>query len=45
MKLHSSMTLFAETASDSNVFAEVLKRYFNGEADAVTLRLLGAPGP
>ena len=42
MKLRSSMTLFATAAPDQPVFAEVLARYFDGEPDAATLRLLGA---
>jgi uncharacterized protein (DUF1810 family) len=41
IKLRSSMTLFARAVDDSGtVFEEVLGRYFDGEADAATVRLL-----
>jgi uncharacterized protein (DUF1810 family) len=40
MKLRSSMTLFQAAAPDERVFGEVLERYFGGEADAATERLL-----
>jgi len=41
MKLRSSMTLFGEAAAEP-VFAEVvLAKYYDGEPDAETLRLLG----
>lgn len=41
IKLRSSMTLFVRAADDSGtVFEEVLGRYFDGEADAATARLL-----
>jgi len=39
MKLKSSMTLFSELKS-SKQFDEILSKYFNGEKDAATLRLL-----
>jgi uncharacterized protein (DUF1810 family) len=39
MKLHSSMTLFAEV-TDEPLFAEALERYFGGRRDARTLQLL-----
>ena len=44
LKLRSSMTLFAQVAPPGSVFERVLARYFEGEPDPVTLRLLGA-GP
>jgi uncharacterized protein (DUF1810 family) len=40
IKLRSSMTLFHAVAPDDPVFGEVLARYFGGEADAATERLL-----
>lgn len=46
-KLRSSATLFALAAADPEqrqVFAAVLDRYYGGEHDAATLRLLRQPG-
>jgi uncharacterized protein (DUF1810 family) len=40
LKLRSSATLFAQVAPPGSVFAQVLERYFAGEPDAKTLRLL-----
>jgi uncharacterized protein (DUF1810 family) len=40
MKLRSSMTLFARVSGD-DVFEQVLGKYFNGQHDSETLRLLG----
>lgn len=40
MKLHSSMTLFRETANNPEPFRTAIERYFGGEADARTLELL-----
>lgn len=40
MKLKSSMTLFAEVAPDLPVFEQVLQKFFAGEKDAKTLKLL-----
>lgn len=40
LKLHSSMTLFRETANDPEPFRTAIERYFGGEADARTLELL-----
>jgi uncharacterized protein (DUF1810 family) len=40
LKLRSSMTLFARADPDTPVFAQVLDQYFDGEADAATIRLL-----
>jgi uncharacterized protein (DUF1810 family) len=42
LKFRSSLTLFAEAASDESLFREALVKYFAGEADPSTLRLLGA---
>jgi uncharacterized protein (DUF1810 family) len=41
LKLRSSMTLFAQAAGPGSVFDEVLERYYAGEPDPLTLRLLG----
>ena len=41
MKLKSSMTLFAMAAPDDPVFQQVLDKYYGGEQDALTLRILG----
>ncbi|WP_426122979.1 DUF1810 domain-containing protein [Pararhizobium sp. PWRC1-1] len=40
LKLHSSMTLFRETANDPGPFRTAIERYFGGKADARTLELL-----
>lgn len=44
LKFRSSMTLFARAAEDAGVaptdFNDALKKYFNGEADPLTLALL-----
>lgn len=40
VKLRSSMTLFARADPQAEVFQQVLDRYFDGEADAATERLL-----
>jgi uncharacterized protein (DUF1810 family) len=44
MKLRSSMTLFHRADPDDPLFSEVLDRYFGGEPDAATDRLLDAYG-
>ncbi len=41
LKLHSSMTLFAEVAEPGSCFEVVLQQYFEGAKDARTLELLG----
>ena len=41
MKLKSSMTLFAVAAPDDPVFQQVLDKYYGGEQDVLTLRILG----
>ena len=43
LKLRSSMTLFARVPGASPVFQQVLDKFFGGQPDAQTLRLLG-PG-
>jgi uncharacterized protein (DUF1810 family) len=40
LKLRSSMTLFARAALDEATFRQVLGKFFSGEEDAATLRLL-----
>jgi uncharacterized protein (DUF1810 family) len=40
IKLRSSMTLFAHVDGAAPVFAEVLERFYGGERDAATERLL-----
>jgi uncharacterized protein (DUF1810 family) len=41
MKLKSSMTLFASVAKDPrSVFVRVLEKYFQGEQDSATLRII-----
>ena len=38
MKFRSSMTLFAQAASDNPAFIQALEKYFDGEPDAETLK-------
>jgi uncharacterized protein (DUF1810 family) len=50
MKFHSSLTLFAEAASDNRVFVDALDKYFDGRPDPSTLEKLqrsrqGSGGP
>ena len=40
LKLRSSMTLFAEIEGYNSVFGKVLNKYYNGESDENTIRLL-----
>jgi uncharacterized protein (DUF1810 family) len=40
LKFRSSLTLFAEAASDDAHFRQALDRYYGGQADPATLRLL-----
>jgi len=40
MKFRSSMTLFAQAASDNAVFNDCLRKYFGGEPDPLTLARL-----
>ena len=41
MKLRSCATLFAAASAPGSVFHRLLDRYFEGEKDAETIRLLG----
>ena len=41
LKLRSSMTLFLRAAPKQTVFSAVLDRFFDGEPDPGTLRILG----
>lgn len=41
LKLRSSATLFAAVSPEGSVFHRLLERYFEGEPDPKTLRLLG----
>ncbi|CAM3185754.1 calpastatin [Pseudomonas floridensis] len=41
LKLHSSMTLFTLAAPDRPIFQEVLDTFFDGERDAMTVKLAG----
>ncbi len=43
IKLKSSVTLFAHVSPAGSVFERVLDKYFRGERDGKTLRLLGLP--
>jgi uncharacterized protein (DUF1810 family) len=45
LKVRSSMTLFAAADPDQPVFAEVLRRYYDGVGDPLTLGMLGAARP
>lgn len=42
VKLQSSMTLFAQVSEADDIFAGVLAKYFEGQPDSQTLRLLAA---
>lgn len=41
LKLRSCMTLFAAAAPEHEVFKKVLDKFFGGEADGMTLDILG----
>lgn len=43
VKLRSSMTLFSKVESGDPVFDAVLKKFFHGQQDGQTLKLLGKP--
>ncbi len=45
MKLRSCATLFASVSAPGSVFEQLLDRYFGGERDDSTLRLLGGGRP
>lgn len=40
MKFRSSMTLFASTGSENQIFRDVLQKYFDGKPDQLTIKLL-----
>jgi uncharacterized protein (DUF1810 family) len=42
LKLRSSATLFAQVSPDGSVFHRLLDKYFGGEPDEATLRLVAA---
>ncbi len=42
MKLKSSMTLFSQAGSGDPIFDKVLEKFFNGEKDRQTLKLIGS---
>lgn len=42
LKFQSSMTLFATVAPDEPLFEEALQKFFGGDMDLITLKLLGA---
>jgi uncharacterized protein (DUF1810 family) len=41
VKFRSSMTLFAEAGAGTGIFAKALEKYFDGQADQLTLDRLG----
>ena len=41
LKFRSSLTLFAEAATDHQLFRAALEKYFESEPDSLTLQLLG----
>lgn len=45
LKFHSSMTLFARVTEDADVFETALRKYFGGQEDQATVRLLGDAVP
>jgi uncharacterized protein (DUF1810 family) len=44
LKLRSSATLFAQVSAAGSVFHRLLEKYFGGEPDEATLRLIAASG-
>ncbi len=42
LKLHSSMTLFKSVTTDNEIFLQVLNKYYSGEEDPQTVRILSA---
>lgn len=40
LKLHSSVTLFAQVSEPGSLFHQVIEKYFDGENDVATLRRL-----
>ena len=45
LKFCSSMTLFAQVATDATVFTRALQKYFDGHGDDRTIAQLAAAGP
>ena len=43
LKFHSSMTLFAHAAPDNRIFRAALQKFFRGQDDAATVKLLPSP--
>jgi uncharacterized protein (DUF1810 family) len=43
LKLRSCATLFASVSSEGSVFREIIDKYFGGQPDERTLRLIGKP--
>lgn len=41
LKFRSSMTLFAKSAPDSQIFKDTLEKYFGSEGDPLTIERLG----
>lgn len=42
LKFRSSMTLFAKSARDNQIFTDALGKYFGGEGDPLTIERLGS---
>lgn len=40
LKLHSSLTLFSHIAKDTDIFSMALDRYFSGDCDQQTIKIL-----
>jgi uncharacterized protein (DUF1810 family) len=40
LKFHSSMTLFSRASTDQKIFDDVIQKYFNGQLDTATLKIL-----
>jgi len=40
LKFRSSMTLFASTCSENQIFKDALQKYFGGRPDQLTIELL-----
>ncbi|MGH1352933.1 MAG: DUF1810 domain-containing protein [Methyloligellaceae bacterium] len=40
LKFHSSMTLFVLAANEKHIFTQALDKYFDGELDSATLKIL-----
>jgi len=42
LKLRSSMTLFSQVSKDNSLFTKVIKKYFGGKFDNLTISLLNS---